>query len=822
MMQQPTTFRRGLLLAVLIAAAMHLAVPGARAQERPEPSPPPLDAPVASPPVAPGQPPANATTHGLRVLAKAAADSVILRWAPTSARAWRHGNAVGYVVERLRVGARVVDSLGVERLRDNLPADGEPVDEAAVLRVLESINLADVDTAAVRRGLRAANVPRILIDDLLRRLQADVTLARPEDFRPVVADTLRPWPLATWGQYVEPNNPADRYAGVALQMLYGETVIPAGTGPYARLKMKTSTYKSRYGFSLLAADLDATAARGLALRLTDTDVQPREHTYVYRVYPAVQPDSFTVDTAYVRVGPTDLGPQVPPPAVQAKVTQNKTILRWPRAGLNGDGAYTAYYIERADGRKAPLYPNGIDATTQRPQAFTGGAFQRLNDLPYLPLRNQDMPTTSAVFTDSTAVATQEYTYRVYGITPFATLSLPAQVRVRGRDLVAPPTPRITQKEQVKGSTVRIQWELPQPAPDDLAGFEVGISNAPDGPFIADSSRGLLPPTTRQTTDSRALSRAMNYYVVTAIDTAGNRARSSSRYIHLIDSIPPPPPHGLTARADTNGIVTLQWARNSAPDLQGYKVFQSNDADDPVTLETGRLVPDTVYVDTLEVQSLTREAFFAVEAVDGNYNVSEKTRIRVELPDVVSPTAPVIRKATPTARSVQLVWTASVSADVAHHLVMRRPAPDSAWTTLATLPDTAEAYTDAAVVQNRAYTYRIVAEDSTGLRSTGGRPVAARPYDTGVRPGVQQLEAIADDEAGVALTWTYDTPAQKDYWFVVYRSTGTSGLQRYRATETPRFQDAVATGASYQYAVQVVYEDGGQSRLSERVTVAPEP
>jgi fibronectin type 3 domain-containing protein len=253
---------------------------------------------------------------------------------------------------------------------------------------------------------------------------------------------------------------------------------------------------------------------------------------------------------------------------------------------------------------------------------------------------------------------------------------------------------------------------------------------------------------------------------------------------------------------------------------GYHIRQAHDPNDEAVLETGDPLLDTVYVDTLKIRSLTNESYYDVIALDQNSNQSDASRVRVRLPDVVPPTAPVIRSARPTPESVELAWTPSVSEDVAFHRVMRQSPADSVWSEHAELSGTGEAYTDTAVVTGRTYAYMIVAEDSAGLRSDGGVPVTARPYDTGIRPGVEALEVNAEN-GDVRLRWAYPNASDGPYWFIVYRAQGEGHLRRYLTAGEPAFSDP-STNAddAYRYAVQVMYEDGGQSRLSEIVEVDP--
>lgn len=770
----------------------------------------------------------------LQVIASPSADGVILRWAPTTPQAWHFANTTGYIVERFSVEDALTDVL--RQRADELDSLLTPrslstgenrrtIDGQILGELLFSGDLANQDSADVRQRLLDAGILPDDVDQVMSMLseqdRADDTIDRMIDdlfasgYQRIVSEPLRPWSPEEWGAQIDSTVAEDRYAAVAAQMLHGESVIPTGGGAFERMKAQTSEYDNRYGFSILVADLNIKAARGLALRYTDNTARPTETSYTYRVYPAQQPDGFAIDTAYVTVDPSDIAPPLPPLGVRTRVTQNHVSLRWPKSALGT--SYTAFYVERADGIKGKLYTDETDFSSLNPESFEDEDFQRLTRLPYLTMKNQSLPSEFASFADTLAAPTKDYTYRVYGITPFGTLSLPAQAVARGQDLVPPPAPSITENEQVEGSTVRLSWAM-DITPPDLEGFEIGISRDPEGPFETDTTRALLPASTRTATDSRAISNRNNFYVVTAVDTAGNRTPSTSRYVHLVDSIPPPPPVNLSASADSNGIVTVTWDRGDVPDLMGYHIRQAHDPEDEPALETGEPLLDTVYVDTLKIRSLTKESYYDVIALDQNSNQSDASRVRVRLPDVVPPTAPVIRSARPTSESVELAWTASVSEDVALHWVMRQAETDSMWSEHAELSGTGDTYTDTSVVQGQTYAYMVVAEDSAGLRSEGGRPVTARPYDTGIRPGVEALEVEAED-GDVRLNWAYPNAVDGSYWFIVYRAQGEGDLRRYLTSEELTFADPSTNAEdAYRYAVQVMYEDGGQSRLSDVVEV----
>ena len=67
---------------------------------------------------------------GVKVLGRATQDSIMLRWAPTSAAAWHYGNRYGYVVERVTIlrGGRVLEKPEV-RLLSREPLKPLPMDK---------------------------------------------------------------------------------------------------------------------------------------------------------------------------------------------------------------------------------------------------------------------------------------------------------------------------------------------------------------------------------------------------------------------------------------------------------------------------------------------------------------------------------------------------------------------------------------------------------------------------------------------------------------------------------------------------------------------
>ncbi len=625
------------------------------------------------------------------------------------------------------------------------------------------------------------------------RIDPQTPPTAPLRYERLTSQPVRPWPLETWRQRL-PDPNARPQAAIAAQMLYGSPAPLQATDPFTAARRRAAEQENRFSFALFAADLDSLAAEGLGLRYEDAAVEPGA-TYIYRVFAAAPHPTLRLDTAYVTVTVTPVPPAVPDFTVRLEPGDGQIRLCWdPRLAAY---AFTAYFVERSD---------------------DGQHYQLLTETPLVQIETRATlaENRELCFTDSTTVNYQTYHYRIYGIDAFAHRSRPVEVAGMSRDLTPPPPPIIEEAEHVRESTVRLRWRIDTPSPD-LSGFYIGISNSPDGPFELGEQ---LPPSTREATDSRAISGINNYYVVLAVDTAGNLSSSMPRYIHLIDSIPPAPPTGLVARVDTTGILTLRWQPNREPDLLGYRVYRANQLDHTFTLETGFPLADTVFVDTLNLNTLTEAIYYRVVALDRNYNPSPPSEpIRVRLPDRVPPVSPLFTRVTPTDSSVILEWLPSSSPDVVRvHLYRKRP-NELFWTEIAVLDSTARRYEDTTVRPERRYYYTLRAEDEAGNLSPPAPSVQARPYIRARRPPIANLQARYEArDRRIVLRWSYQET--DPHWFVVYRSFNDAPLRRYRsAGRRTRFEDLDLLGpGTYRYAIQVFFENGAASPLSEPVTV----
>jgi len=546
----------------------------------------------------------------------------------------------------------------------------------------------------------------------------------------------------------------------------------------------------RWSLCALYADIDPVIANALGYRWVDKNVSATGY-YLYRV---ITLDPERPDTALVGVDRT-LGVETIPrgPTITAVEKEGSIGVRWERELVRN--SFSAYWIERRQG---------------------SGPWQRLNNVPFVPMDNARGAAPYYAYTDTTIASDyMQYDYRVLGITPFGMVTDEAPtVTAMGRDRTAPPSPEMKQVKEVKGKLV-VHWEHTVRTPD-LKGFRVEKTYHAQAAYVP-LHRDLLTPTTRQFTDTSSLLIGENHYRVWAVDTAGNESVSLSGYGVLADSIAPAVPIGLQGTIDTAGVVTVHWPAGKEQDLLGYRVFFANAADHNFNNLSPEPIQDTVFHDTIPLRTLTKHIYYRVVAVDRNFNHSTmSTTLTLIKPDVVEPVAPVFERYAVSDSSVVLHFVPSTSSDVARHRLLRRSDRDTTWhevTAWATNEDR-RTWTDRTVEALAAYTYVMHAVDSAGNSSPRSVPLEVRMAARPQRPAVEKVFATPVDNM-VQVRWVAPPKPVKHY--VIYRSrNGAPGTTlASAAADATTYTDIRLPGkGSYRYAVKAVYADGGSSRIVE--------
>ncbi|GAA4323719.1 hypothetical protein [Flaviaesturariibacter amylovorans] len=677
----------------------------------------------------------------IRVIARAYEDSVVLRWAPSTAAAWDYLNKTGYRLVRVEV----------------------------------------TDDKQLREQL-------------------------------LTTEPLKPFPLEQMKAKLGPEN---RMAAVAAQALYGKTFQASGrTGFAGQIADQGDMFRNRYAYALLAADYDAPTAQAIGLRFVDRNVR-KGSAYVYKVLPAQRTSGEPIDSAVVAVSNNASGPLSAPGEFVAIGGDHRAELQWSRYQ---DDHYTGYFIEKStDGKtfrplnSVPFY-SSVPDTVKTVDSIAGRIRERMQQV--------------HVFLDSLDGNYREYYYRIRGINAFGERGpFSKVVTVSGRDQRAPLPPSPLPVELLGGRSIRLRWHKTDVEPD-LAGYYINRARSVNGPFELVSA-ARLPRDATSFVDTAAYLHGATFYTVVAIDTAFNYAPSLPVMAVLPDSIAPAAPAGLEGRVTREGIVQLSWKPNSEEDLRTYKVYVSNNPAHHFSQITVEDLADPAFVDSITLETLSKDIYYRVVAVDYNNNHSPYSEIlKLRKPDIVPPVKPVLRGWKVDGGKAVLDIVQSSSDDVTGYVLWRRE-DKGEWMPVAAMAHdstrTAFTYTDSTLRPKVRYEYAAEAVDEDSLRSGRSVAIPVHVFSAPARVAVEKLEAAYDAKSGqVALAWKHNEAG--DYFYVLYRDGGNGALERLRSLdkEVQSFSDGSlpSRASSCRYALQVVYrDDRGESLLSPPVTVS---
>jgi uncharacterized protein len=644
----------------------------------------------------------------------------------------------------------------------------------------------------------------------IERAELQGTLAGA--FSSLVDAPIKPWTTAQWEQYANanPNLDADAMGPVAVAaMLSEETLDPADyptndPGQVDALREARTRFEMAYSIAALAAERSRDAATGLGMRYVDRTARAGV-AYRYRITLLGDTKPYVVETASIDVAADPTRATFEGAGISVDEFDASVLIKWN----NSTGHSTFDVFRSTDGQN----------------------YVKLTSSPLLTLQNEGTTANNA-FLDSNLTNYTVYTYRIVGNNAFAETDVIGIVKAMPRDVTPPAMPMAVKAVHEGVRDVVITWEMTEPVSPDLAGFFILRDTAVDGAFDRAIVEKPLDKGARQYRDENVILGGTYYYQVVAVDTAKNIVRSYPAYVAFADSIPPGPGELVKGTMDTNGVVRIVVQHPSDRDVMGYRLLHANDPSHEFTVRRDLFHEDSVFnradtivVDTLEVRTLTKNAYYQVVALDYHYNESVVSNtLVVPRPDVIAPVAPVISDYAVTDSTIALEIVPSSSRDVRNHVVLRRlldaQNPDRvAWDSVSRAGRRDSVFEDRSPARSKTYQYAVVAYDSAGNKSPLSNIVSITRVDNMMRPVVSDLSATYDSTSkSVTLRWTY-APLDEPHSFVVYKRTG-SGMQSYALIKDAARREYIDVGAgkpSETYAIKVVCTSGAESLLSATAT-----
>jgi fibronectin type 3 domain-containing protein len=607
---------------------------------------------------------------------------------------------------------------------------------------------------------------------------------------------ISPWKLDTWGNYFKSSH--DSLSAVAAQIVFAKTVAfdnGKQGNSFNNIAEKYNEQQSRFGFALLLADFDPAIADGLGLRFVERQVR-KDLYYLYTLVPAQTRANVSIDTGRALISGSQIYAHEKFSAITA-IAGDRTIRLYWNSNMTTNN-FSGFIIERSS---------------------DGKIFSRLNRLPFVSFKAGKEKNKPVEFNDSVSQDYKNYYYRVTGINAFGDHSDPSPVLViHAVDLTAPHYPVISSIKNMKGSgAIQLQW-IKKEKEKDFKGYVVGRSTNLKGPFIP-ISNDFLPFETNSFTDDHPSSDAPNYYIVAAVDTAGNAGRSMPAYMNVEDHMPPAQPVGLTGKIDSNGHVSVHWNWGKEADLAGYKIFFANAPDHQFTPLTSDLVTDSLFTDSITLKTLTKKIYYKVIAYDRSMNPSPSSAVLVlDKPDKVPPVSAIIKEFRVTDSAVIIRWYPSASKDVAQQILYRKQDNSGEWISVSRFKPKDSVFTDKSVASKQNYIYSIETIDSSGLHSGKSFPLHVYVYGKGYKNEIKKFEVVmAQDKNTVSMHWV--VPAGEISYYILFKGRDNKGLKM--AGNIPGgntgYEDKTMPG-TYQYAIKAVYKDGEESALSDIKTI----
>ncbi len=566
------------------------------------------------------------------------------------------------------------------------------------------------------------------------------------------------------------------------------------TSGIADLKNQKAAEDFQLMISLLTAIKNPVAAKGLGFSYIDTKIQ-NGIDYTYRIK------------------------LVEESAIYKTVSSPFQI----KASTNGNDLKNKVFVKTGDTQLGFVWKDHPDLSGVDVERTINGKNVKLNKAPIYAIRGSDYDGPKRTgFDEDSLINYQKYTYRFYAQTLFGERVQFAEVTAMPRDRTAPQQPFLKQPQHVKPDEVHLEWKMNAPMDGDFKGFAISRSQENNGEFKLLHDK-LLPSSARKFIDKSFILGKTNYYLVQAVDTANNISSSYPVSVTLIDSIPPTKPIFIKGKIDTTGVVTIDVKKNPENDLMGYRLYRSNASEHEFSaIREGFLSIDslegkvqTTYKDTVTLKSLTPYIYYRVEALDFNHNTSEFSEIlKVKRPDKIAPTTPVFKKIKSTENQIELHFALSKSIDVKEQILYRKTDLKEPWEKYQFLKNEQVSFIDKQIEKGKRYYYSMRAIDESKNASQYAVPVQGKTYDTGVRAPVKNLKVNSRD-GKVELTWSYKD-LNKNTYFVIYKKNKKGQFVQHGRSLELRFRERDKNKSTY--AVKVFTTDGGQSKLSQEVSI----
>lgn len=576
--------------------------------------------------------------------------------------------------------------------------------------------------------------------------------------RVILADGLKPLDAVSFEEFV--NQASSDWPAIGAGAIYGEefTLINTDTASILDVANLAAERNNRYSMGLFAAAQDFATAQAMGLALEDEI--SLNSTFVYFIELKNAPPSLAKTT---KIEVTNIVlPEFPMPRFSGEAGDRTVVLRWEKDDL--EKHYVGYDIERMGG-------NGI--------------FEKLNTRPIVFVATNAEEEDAMYHKDSLPENGQMYSYRIRGLTAFGTygpyseeIKLTGQVGpIQGLEIMLK-----TKEDNPGPGRITLEWNFtPETRSNISADIQIWRATEVNAPY---ELLTLTPVNVEDLRFTDVNPLPVNYYKILFNDNHGHVHESMAALGQPNDATAPAILQQPVCTCNKEGLVRITWPKGQDPDIMGYRVFTSNNEyTEDMQQVTSNWIKDTSYSLLVDMQTLTKQLFYSVRAIDFRENQSPLSPpCLVMRPDVLPPSSPVIAKYDYVTNGTEFSFIPSSSDDVVQYKFQRRQKNYVSWTDLATLQPapTLVNYRDSTADSRYIYEYRLVAYDAANLAGASN-VIELRPKGYTLRPPILNLlgtswSGLLPPKA-IVLTWQY--PQASDRYlmgFQILRAVGGDPLR----------------------------------------------
>jgi hypothetical protein len=452
-------------------------------------------------------------------------------------------------------------------------------------------------------------------------------------------------------------------------------------------------------------------------------------------------------------------------------------------------------------------------------------FHVITDPPLVFIKDPAVSQPYFQYIDSLHGNTGVFEYRLRGSNAFGEWSEYAYGLGYSMDRTPPEPVTINPGDyQEDSSRIRISWILPKNNADTKY-HQVFLSENAELNYSAVSAELPAKDTVFYFSVKDMDTDRPFYFQVMSVDSSGNQSMSILRYVSVPDLEKPLPPTNLKVFIDTAGQILATWSPSASRDVEGYYLFYSNDNEADLTMEDNTLKTDTFYTWSVPLNTLTKNIYIGIKAVDDNYNRSVFSDIvKLRRPDKIPPPKPFLNQAVyDEGIGVFLGWKKSSASDVEKYYIYRKLNKDSIsqWKLVDSTSKEIQEYTDRNYPADVQVEYAIKASDDFNNVSelSNALPVNI-PFP--VNKYIVSFQKIeANKNMNVEMSWNkLDNKSiniSRPSGFQIFRSMGNDELQLYKElqyNETNLTDKIELKNVLYNYAIRVKFDNGKSGAISE--------